>query len=110
MMDLPGLQQRRSSRSFANWDDFVPADLVAQSEEAVNRLIDNLIALGPSPTKEQIQAEMDTCVRRFNELDQAREDPWIETDEREDIGKVLWDLVDLCGFKSSQDWLRERDW
>jgi hypothetical protein len=110
VVDVPALRQRREERSFESWDEFVPAELVAQSEEAVRQLIDRLLALGPAPTREQVQAEVDGCVRRFNELDASREDSWIMTIEREDIGEVVLELVELCGFEDSEEWLRERDW
>ena len=110
MVDVPALRQRRDQRSFESWDEFVPAELVAQSEEAVRQLIDRLLALSPYSAEEQVQAEIDGCVRRFNELDASREDSWIMTIEREDIGEVVLGLVELCGFADSQEWLRERDW
>jgi hypothetical protein len=110
VLDLPKLQQRRGQRFFALWDEFLPPALVSQSEEAVRRLIDSLLALGPAPTQQQVQGEIDGCVRRFNELDRTLEHGWIFTIEREDIGEVLWELIDLCGFEGSEEWLRERDW
>jgi hypothetical protein len=108
--DLPGLQQRREQRSFTQWDGCVPPELVALSEEIVRQLIDRLIALGPAPSREQVQAEVTGCVWQFNGLDRAWKHPWICTIEREDIGEVVWELVDLCGFDSSEEWLDERDW
>ena len=110
MSNLPGLQQRRNNRSLERWDDFVASELVAQSEEAVRSLIECLLALGENPGREQVQAEIDVCVRRFSELYESVEDSWIFTIEREDIGEVLWELIDLCGFEGSEEWLRERDW
>jgi hypothetical protein len=110
MSDLAGLQQRRSQRSFAQWDEELPPELVAQSEEAVRQLIERLIALGSEPTRVQVQTEIDVCVRRFNELDRSREHSWIFTIEREDLGEVLWGLISLCGFDGSEEWLDERDW
>jgi hypothetical protein len=108
--DLPGLRQRRDRRAFAGWDGFRPAELVARSEEAVRQLIDRLIALGPDPMREQVQARIDECVRRFNELDAGHGHRWICTIEREDISEVLWELIDLSGFEGSEEWLDERDW
>jgi hypothetical protein len=110
MSDLSGLRKRRDQRAFAHWDEFLPAKLVAQSDDAIRRLIDRLLALGPDPTQEQVQAEIDTCVRRFNDLDVSWKHHWICTIEREDIAEVLWELIGLCGFKGDEDWLEERDW
>ena len=108
--DLTGLRQRRDQRAFAEWDEFRPPELVAQSEEAVRRLIDRLVALGPDPARDQVQAAIDECVRRFNELDWSQGHSWISTIEREGISEVLWELIDLCGFEGSEEWLDERDW
>lgn len=108
--DLIELRRRRDQRAFSSWDGYRPAELVAQSDNAVRHLIDRLIGLGPDPTQEQVQAEVDACVRQFNDLDQNWEHHWICTIEREDIAEVLWELIDLCGFDGSEEWLDERDW
>jgi hypothetical protein len=108
--DLSALQRRRGQRSFAQWDEFVPPQLVAQSEEVVGQLIDRLIALGATPSREQVRTEVAVCVQRFNELDATVANSWIFTIEREDIGEVIWGLVDLCGFDGGEDWLSGRDW
>ena len=111
MVDVPALKLRRHQRSFASWDEFVPTGLVAQSEEAVRQLIDRLLTLGPNPTREQAQEEIDGCVRRFNDLHwDGHTHPWICTIEREDICEALYVLVDLCGFRGSEEWTGERDW
>ena len=110
MSDLRQLQQRREQRSFAQWDGDVPSELVALSEVIVRQLIDRLIELGPTPTREQVQQEVTRCVRQFNGLDRAWKHPWICTIEREDIGEVVWNLVVLCGFDDSEEWMDERDW
>jgi hypothetical protein len=110
MSDLAALQQRRGRRSFAQWDGFRPPELVVQSEDAVRQLIDRLVALGPYPTREQVQAEVDACVLRFNDLDAGHDHSWICTIEREDISEALWELIDLCGFEGCEEWLDERNW
>ena len=110
MSDLARLQQRRGQRSFSRWDDFLPTELINKSDETVRGLIDRLIALGPNPARQEVQTEIDECVRQFNELNRTRQNPWICTIEREDIGEVLWELIDLCGFEGSEAWLDERDW
>ncbi len=110
MSDLPALQRRRGQRSFPQWDEFLAPELVARSEEAVRQLIDRLIVLGPTPSREQVQAEVTACVRQFNDLDRSVANSWIFTIEREDIGEVVWGLVGLCGFKDNEEWLGGRDW
>jgi hypothetical protein len=108
--DLQGLQQRRAQRSFAQWDGFVPAELVALAEVIIRHLIDRLTALGSAPSREDVQVEVTRCVQQFNGLNRAWEHPWICTIEREDIGEVVWGLTRLCGFAGGEDWLGERDW
>jgi hypothetical protein len=110
MSNLQELQLRRTRRTFAHWDEFVPASLVAESDAAVQQLIERLIALGASPSREQVRAEIDRCVRRFNELDRSVPNSWIFTIEREDIAGALWKLIDLCGFEGGEEWLDEREW
>lgn len=110
MSDLPGLQQRREQRSFAQWDEFVAPELVALSEVIVRQLIDRLLELGPSPTRDQVQAEITRCVWQFNGLNRAWKHAWICTIEREDIGEVVWGLAGLCGFDDSEEWMDQRDW
>lgn len=111
MSDLLELLKRRRERVFAHWDGFVPSELISESEIAISRLIDRLVALGPEPTREQIQEEIDKCVQRFNDLDQGWKHSWICTIEREDICEELQDLIALCGYDGSeQGWIRGRDW
>jgi hypothetical protein len=110
VFDLPGLQQRREQRSFAQWDEFVAPELVALSEVIVRQLIDRLLELGPMPTREQVQGEVTRCVWQFNGLNRAWKHPWICTIEREDICLALERLAGLCGFDAAEDWAGERDW
>lgn len=110
MSDLPRLQQRREQRSFAQWDGDVPIELVTLSEVIVRQLVDRLIELGPTPTREQVQQEVTRCVWQLNGLDRAWKHPWICTIEREDICEVLAELAELCGFDGSEEWASERDW
>jgi hypothetical protein len=111
MSDLPGLLKRGEQRAFADWDDFVPRELAAKSDEAIRQLIGRLAALGSEPTREQVQEEIDWCVQRFNELDNSSPNSWICTIEREDICEVLGELLDLCGYDGSEEeWLRDRTW
>ena len=106
MADIPPLQRFREQRFFDGWDGFVAPECVEASETSVRRLIENLIALGPKPTEEEVRRVVDACVRRFNDLD----DGWICTIEREDIYEQIGRIVGACGFDCQEDWLRERDW
>ena len=80
--------------------------------EAMARTINraNSSSLGVTPSRDQVQAEIDVGVREFNDLDESREDSWIMTIEREDISEVLWGIIELCGYDADEEWLGERDW
>jgi len=108
--DLARLHLRRSQVSFAHWEPTVQMELIAQSEDAVIHLIDQLIALGPNPSEEQVKAEIDDCIQRFGDLQWSVDDPWIDTEEQKDICDVLHELIDLSGFEASEEWTEVRDW
>lgn len=107
MADIAGLQRLREERFFADWDEFVSPARVAASEASVRRLVDDLIALGPTLSEAAARAAVDECVRRFNALD---DDGWICTIEREDIYAQVGRAIDLCGFEYGEEWVSERDW
>ena len=108
--DLPGLQRRRSQSSFAHWEGSIPADLVAECEDAVVLLIDRLIALGPNPTEQQVRAEIESGLSQFGNLQWIRGEPWIDTREQKDICDALHELIDLSGFEADEEWTDLRDW
>ena len=99
------LQPYRDRRFFEGWDGFVDAERVTAAEAAA-ALVDDLAALGPSPTAAAARRAVVRCVRRFNRLD----DGWIDTTEREDIGDRVHDLVTACGLAWDEDWLEEVEW
>jgi hypothetical protein len=107
---LPGLRERRGRPSFAGWEGVHPPDLVAQAEEAITGVIDRLIALGPTPSEQQVRAVIESGIRQFDDLQWSRGDPWIDAREQADICDALHELIDLSGFEASEDWTRGRDW
>lgn len=106
MVDVAALRAYRERRSFAEWDGYVASEHVAASERSIRRLLGDLIALDPPATEQDARRAVDECVRRFNTLD----DGWVCTIEREAIGDCIHDVVGLCGFAWSEDWLDEADW
>jgi hypothetical protein len=108
--DLPGLRARRGRPSFAGWDGSHPPDLVAQAEVVITGLADRLLALGPTPSEQQVRAEVEGCIREFDDLQWSRGDPWIDTREQADICDALHELIDLSGFEASEEWTEVRDW
>ena len=95
MANIADLRQLRDSRFFASWDEFVSPERVAESEASVRRMVDDLIAHGPTLSEDAARAAVDECVRRFNTLD---DEGWICTIEREDIYEQVGRAIDLCGF------------
>ncbi|MBN9122316.1 MAG: SMI1/KNR4 family protein [Planctomycetes bacterium] len=108
--DLPGLRERRDRPSFAGWEGTHPPDLVAQAETAITGLIDRLIALGPTPSEQQVRAEIDGCIRAFDDLQWSRGASWIDAREQADICDALHEAIDLSGFEASDEWTSGRDW
>jgi len=107
-MDFDALKQRREQRFFQAWDNFVAAERVNVSEEAIRRLIDEVVAIGPALDERTARRLVRQCVLRFNKL---LDDGWICTIEREDICEELNRIIELCGFScDDEDWLAGRDW
>ena len=65
-----GLEPFRGRRFFEGWEGFVDAELVDASEASLRKLVEDLIALGPSPDEAGARRAVDRCVRRFNRLDE----------------------------------------
>lgn len=69
--------------------------------------VDALIALGPKADVEDATEVLRRCIERYNELD----DGFICTIEREELCDILYEIGDLCGLDSEDDWVDEwRDW
>ena len=106
-MDLDALKQHREQRFFQAWDGFVAADRIHVSEEAIRRLIDEMVAIGPALDERTARRLVRRSVIRFNAIN----DGWICTIEREDICEELDRIIELCGFScDDEDWLAGRDW
>jgi hypothetical protein len=105
-MNIEDLRELRNQRLFDTWAGSVAPEKIAASEEAVRRLIDQLMTLGAEPNEATARSLVQQCVSRFNELD----DGWICTIEREDIFERLCQALDLCGLSCDEDWLDEREW
>jgi hypothetical protein len=107
MLDIAALRRLREERFFAAWDGCVPSESVEASEQAIRSLLDDLVALGPAASKEEVRHSVHQCVERFNGLDRG----WICTIEREDICDCLARIVEHCGMDSSAEWIAEnREW
>jgi hypothetical protein len=69
--------------------------------------LDALIALGPRGSVEDATGLLRRCVAKFNRLD----DGFICTIEREELCDILYEVGDLCGLDSGEDYVDEwRDW
>jgi hypothetical protein len=111
---LTALQQYREQSMFSHWAPDVPDDRIAAAADAVKRLIDDILALGPDPEETDVRSAVGACVRRFNELDELDAKGWIFTIEREDISEAIWSVVELAGFELDEgpddSWTEGRDW
>jgi hypothetical protein len=75
--------------------------------QALAEAVDALIALGPRGSVEDATGVLRRCVEQYNEIDEG----FICTIEREELCDILYELGDLCGLDSEEDWVDEwRDW
>jgi hypothetical protein len=99
---------------FSHWAPDVPDDRIAAAADTVKRLIDKVLALGADLQEADMRGVVDTCVRRFNELDKLDANGWIFTIEREDISEAIWRVVELAGFELDEgpddSWTEGREW
>jgi hypothetical protein len=90
---------------FGDWPITEPQR--AACRKALGDTLDALIALGPRGTPDQASEVLQHCVERYNALD----DGFICTIEREELSEILYEIGDLCGLPSDEDWLDEwREW
>src|SRR5207247_11176720 len=95
-MDLDALKQHREQRFFRAWDGFVAAERINVSEEAIRRLIDEVVAIGAALDERIARRLVRQYVLRFNKLD----DGVMCTIELEDIGQEfhrIHEVYWLCG-------------
>jgi hypothetical protein len=91
-----------SEQLFSRWNEhppFPPPAFVAAARERVLSAIRELRALGQRPKKGQVRAALKALVEWFNEKD-AEFGEVIETEEREDIYRVLEELATVAGQAS----------
>ncbi|QEL14923.1 SMI1/KNR4 family protein [Limnoglobus roseus] len=108
--NLAALRARGRQPSFAHWKGTISPELIVQCEDAVTRLAARLVALGPNPTKRQVRGAINGGIKRFDELQWIKGDPWIGLPEQKDICDALHELIDLTGFEASEEWTEIRDW
>jgi hypothetical protein len=107
------LEKLLEEPSFSRWNahpPFPPPDFVAAAKAQVRSTILELQALGPTPKETQVRAVLNACVEWFNAKD-AEFGRVIETEEREDICKVLEGLAAAAGQRSLIDEIHDwRNW
>jgi hypothetical protein len=113
-MDLEGLREYRNRFAaerdsyFGDWP--IEPGVREACQENLSHTLDALIALGPGAPGVAALGVLRRCVERFNELDEADE-PFICTIEREELCDILYEIGDLCGLESGDEWVDEwRDW
>lgn len=110
-MKTAALAKYRARLVAARTDPFADWDVTRRKRAACTRALvaalDALVALGPRGRVEDATAVLKRCVERFNRLD----DGFICTVEREELCDVLYDIGELCGLDSSEEWVEEwREW
>jgi hypothetical protein len=91
-----------SEQPFSRWNEhppYPPAEFVTAANERVLSAIRELRALGQRPKKGQVRAALKALVEWFNEKD-AEFGEVIETEEREDIYRVLEEPATVAGQAS----------
>jgi len=90
---------------FGDWP--VSAETREECWKILADTLDALIALGANASVEDATNVLRQCVERYNDLD----DGFICTIEREELCDILYEIGDLCGLDSQEDWVDEwRDW
>lgn len=106
-------EQLLDEQPFARWNEhppFPPPTFVDAARDRVRFAVLDLQALGPKPKKQQVRDILKTCVEWFNTKD-VEFDYVIETEEREDICELLYELASVAGHKSlAREIHRWRNW
>jgi hypothetical protein len=102
------LREMRERKQFTGWSNFVSPENIRRSRQIVRYLIDDLIALEDNGDESTRLDAFRRAVERFNDADE-RDEPFIMTDEREDICDVLFNIAEAVGLHdydvaSSRDW------
>jgi hypothetical protein len=98
-----------SEQPFSRWNQhppFPPPEFVTAANERMLSAIHELRALGRKPKKAQARATIKALVEWFNEKD-AEFGQVIETEEREDIYRILQALATVAGHASLVDEIDE---
>ncbi|MCP4380016.1 MAG: hypothetical protein GY798_01065 [Hyphomicrobiales bacterium] len=102
-----------SEQHFSRWVEsppFPPEAFLKAARETVTRTCHELANLGLKPKKRDVRKILKHCVEWFNWKD-AEAGHVIETEEREDICGVLFELAFVAGHKSLADEIDEwRTW
>ena len=87
-------------------------DLEPHLMQELNQLRFNLIKLSDDSSEKQILAQFETCVEALNAMEDNRNiESGIDTEEREALCEVLYQMGDIVGLDSSTDYVDNwRDW
>jgi hypothetical protein len=111
-VDAMTLAALRRQQPFARWKGDRPAAAITAAHRIFRSTIDQLIALGPTPTRVAAEPILRACIDQFNRLNAAH-DGFIETMEREDIADHFARVVHVAGLAEygsadlTEQW---RDW
>lgn len=100
------LEEWRAEKPFADWSGYTPPAGIRESRRVVRDLIDDLIACGDDEVRKFDAFRRAT--ERLNDAD-GRDEPFIETVEREDICELFHHLAEAAGLPD-YDVTAWRDW
>ncbi len=102
-----------AEQAFSRWDahpPFPPPEFTAAARDRIRSAVLELQALGQKPKKSDVRAVLKACVEWFNARDTEFGEV-IETEEREDIYKVLEELAFVARQRSLVEEIeRWRNW
>lgn len=108
LADLRRYRQRFTAQKHRYFQDWSIRD--EQREACWQNLASTLAALidlGPQGTTDAATELLRRCIENFNDLDTG----FICTIEREELCDLLYEIGNLCGLDSEEDWVDQwRDW
>tara|TARA_R110002072_G_scaffold92553_3_gene205925 strand:+ start:87 stop:602 length:516 start_codon:yes stop_codon:yes gene_type:complete len=91
------------------WEGFVKLKVLRASHQILARTIQDLRTLGSGLSQEQVFEVIQRGVEAFNALD-AKEGPFIETGEREDLAERFNLMAEACGYRVADVTEAWREW
>lgn len=106
---LDELKRFRRRPILPGWDRHIDENQLSAVREILRSALDEVIALGRRMELEMAEEILAQAIEQLNELN--TEEPFIFTIEREELCDWLYELGDIIGLESDEEWVDEyRDW